>query len=49
MEGEAPFQLGHLRSRDGAHRITPNRASEGCFDLRGDEREPYRRVSHPGE
>ncbi|MBL1120069.1 WD40 repeat domain-containing protein [Streptomyces sp. 110] len=48
-EAEAPFQLGHLRSCDGAYRISPNGAGEGGFDLHGDEREPFRRVSHAGE
>ncbi|MEU7317521.1 hypothetical protein [Streptomyces sp. NPDC007083] len=46
---DVPFQRGHLRSPDGVHRISPNNAGEGGFDLHGTEREPYRRLSHAGE
>ncbi|MFJ2202813.1 WD40 repeat domain-containing protein [Streptomyces violaceusniger] len=48
-EVEAPFQRGHRRSGDGAYRISPNNADEGGFDLHGEEREPYRRLSHAGD
>ncbi|GAA3368081.1 hypothetical protein GCM10017744_082690 [Streptomyces antimycoticus] len=48
-EVDAPFQRGHLRSRDGAYRISPNGAGEGGFDVHGDEPEPSRRISHAGE
>ncbi|MFI6289382.1 WD40 repeat domain-containing protein [Streptomyces sp. NPDC051018] len=47
-EVEVPFQRGLRRSGDGAYRISGNDAGEGGFDLHGQEREPYRRVSHAG-
>ncbi|MFH8572440.1 WD40 repeat domain-containing protein [Streptomyces sp. NPDC017993] len=45
---EVPFQRGHLRSVDGAHRISPNAAGEGGFDLHGEQGAPCRQLSHAG-
>ncbi|GAA4633013.1 hypothetical protein GCM10023196_068860 [Actinoallomurus vinaceus] len=47
-EVEAPFQHGHIRSRDGAYRISPNDAGEGGYDLHATEFSPNRRISHAG-
>lgn len=47
-EVEAPFQEGHLRSRNGAYRLGPNDAGAGGYDLLPTERSPHRRVSHSG-
>ncbi|WP_405797821.1 WD40 repeat domain-containing protein [Streptomyces sp. NBC_01506] len=47
---EVPFQRGLRRSGDGSYRITRNHAGgEGGFDLHGEQREPYRRLSHAGK
>ncbi|MFW5418495.1 PD40 domain-containing protein [Nocardiopsis sp. CNT-189] len=45
---EAPFQAGHRRSRDGAHRIVSNDAGEGGFDLVVEGKQAPRRISHAG-
>src|SRR5690606_951896 len=45
---DAPFQEGHRRSPDGAHRILRNGAGEGGFDLVGEGKQADRRISHAG-
>lgn len=49
QETTAPYQLGHLRSLDGVHRITPNGGGEGGYDLHATDTLPQRRISHAGE
>ncbi|MEU8137052.1 WD40 repeat domain-containing protein [Streptodolium elevatio] len=49
QETTAAYQLGHLRSHDGIHRVTPNGGGEGGYDLHATDELPQRTISHAGK